>query len=133
MVMAALGSMIVGTLVVARAAVAEGSSDGALFIVEAAVFAGGTFAFVVIADAWLQLAATPGGARHTVARVGATAAAAALPTSLAMRDLIWSATGHKAEVQTAQQLASITVASAIICGVVASMVAYVVTSTARRN
>jgi hypothetical protein len=132
-VMAALGSVIVGALVVARLAVAEGSADGALFVVEAVVFAGGTFAFVMIADAWLRLAATPGGAKHTVARIGATAATAALPTSLAIRDLIWSTTGHTTDLQTAQQLASVILTSAVICGVVASGVAWAVTSTARRN
>lgn len=124
-VMAALGSIIAGVLVVARLAVAEGSSDGALFVIEAVVFAGGTFGFVMIADAWLQLAATPSSSKHTVVRVGATAAAAALPISLALRDLIWSAIGrHTTDVQTAQQLAAVTLTSAVICGVVASVVAW---------
>ncbi len=131
--MAALGSITAGVLVIARLAVAEGSSNRGLFVVEAVVFAGGTFGFVMIADAWLQLAATPSHAKHTVARVGATAAAAALPTSLALRGVILSITGHAADVQTAQQLATVTLTSAVICGVAASLVAYAVTSSGRRS
>jgi hypothetical protein len=126
-VVALLGSVIVGALVVARLTVAEGSSDGGLFAVEAVVFAGGTFAFVMIADAWLRLVATPARV-HTVARVGATVAAAALPTSLAMRDLIWSTIGHPTGVQTAGQLAWVTLTSAVICGAMACVVASAVTS-----
>jgi hypothetical protein len=132
-VMTALASTIVGGLVVGQLAVAEGSANAFLFVIEAVVFAGGTFGFVMIADAWLRLAVRPRLATHTVARVGSTVAALALPASLAVRDLIWSATGHSAGVQTAQQLAAVTVTSSVVCGVVASVVAYAVTSSARRN
>jgi hypothetical protein len=129
--LAALGSIAAGVLVVAGLAIGEGTSDAALLIVEAAVFAGGTFGFVMVADAWLQLAASP--AAHMVARVGATAAALALPLSLALRDLLWSATGHSGGVQTVGQLAAVTATSAAICGVAASVVAYAVHSRARRG
>lgn len=131
-VLAAVGSIAVGTLVVARLSVAEGSSGGALFAVEAFVFAGGTFAFVMVADVWLRLAIPPQGARHTVGRVGATVAAATLPVSLAVRGPIWSVTGHANGVRTPEQLAVVTLTSAVVCGVVAGMIAYAVTSARRR-
>jgi hypothetical protein len=133
-VMTALGSAVVSGLVIGQLAVAEGSANALLIVVEAVVFAGGTFGFVMIADAWLRLAAAPRRAKHTVARVGSTVAALALPASLAVRDLIWSATGHPAEVQTAEQLAVLTFTSAAVCGVVASVVSYaIVTSSARHE
>jgi hypothetical protein len=86
----------------------------------------------MIADAWLRLAATPG-PRHTVARVGLTSAALALPVSLAVRNVLWSATGHTGGVQTAAQLGAVTLTSAVVCGVAASVVAYAVSSSARRG
>ncbi|MFI6155527.1 hypothetical protein ACIBCA_22900 [Kitasatospora sp. NPDC051170] len=116
--LAATAALAAGLLVAAGLASGEGWPGALLFAVEAAVFAGGTFAFLMICNGVLRIAA-PGpvsGARRA-ARIAATAAASALPVALALRDPLWRLLGLGPRADSVGQWAVVMLAAALLTGV----------------
>lgn len=133
-VVALAASTAAGFLVATGLALGEGWSDLLLFLIEAIVFCGGTFAFVLICDAVLQIAVPRSkGTLPRSARIAATAGSLALPASLALRDTIWAALGLGRHVDSAWQLAALTLTSALLAGVITFAGALGATSRASRR
>ncbi|MFH9355327.1 hypothetical protein [Kitasatospora sp. NPDC017646] len=123
--LAAAGALTAGVLVATGLAVGEGWPGSLLFTVEAAVFAGGTFAFVTIGNSVLRFAASPPASRRRrAARTAATAGASALPVSLALRDTVWQLLGFGDHVDSIGQWAAVALACALLTAVLAFGVAW---------
>ncbi|MDI2127733.1 hypothetical protein [Yinghuangia seranimata] len=91
---------------------------------EAAVFAGGTFAFAVICNSVLWFAAPPPASRiRRAARIATTAGASALPVSLGLRDGIWQLLGFGHQVDSLGQWAVVALTGALLTGALAFGVA----------
>ncbi|MFF9645826.1 hypothetical protein [Kitasatospora aureofaciens] len=128
--LAAAASLTAGLLVATGLAVGEGWPGGLLFTVEAAVFAGGTFAFAMIGNSVLRFAAPPPASRtRRAARTAATAGASALPASLALRDTIWQQLGFGDHVDSVGQWAAV----ALACALLTAALAFGVAATATRE
>ncbi|MFD8786474.1 hypothetical protein [Kitasatospora sp. NPDC059599] len=128
-VFAAAAALGAGLLVATGLAVGEGWQGSLLFAVETTVFAGGTFAFLEVCNSVLRLTAprTVSGARRA-ARIGATAGAAVLPLSLALRDAVWRALGLGGQVDSIGRWAVVTLAGALLTGAIAFGVAMIGTT-----
>ncbi|MFD7455021.1 hypothetical protein [Kitasatospora sp. NPDC059827] len=128
--LAAVAAVAAGLLVATGLASGEGWPGVLLFTVEAAVFAGGTFAFVMIGNTALRFAASPpaSGTRRA-ARIATTAGASALPASLALRDTAWQLLGLGNQVDSVGQWAAFTLVFALLTGALT----FGVTATATRE
>ncbi|MFD0403874.1 hypothetical protein [Kitasatospora sp. NPDC127116] len=115
--LAAAAALTAGLLVATGLASGEGWPGVLLFTVEAAVFAGGTFAFVMICNSVLRFAASPpaSGTRRA-ARIATTAGALTLPVSLALRDTAWQLLGLGDHVESIGQWAAFALACALLTG-----------------
>ncbi|MFI9161088.1 hypothetical protein [Kitasatospora aureofaciens] len=115
--LAAAAAVAAGLLVATGLASGEGWPGILLFTVEAAVFAGGTFAFTMICNSLLRFA-TPPPASETrrAARIAITAGALTLPVSLALRDTAWQLLGLGDQVDSIGQWAAATLAFALLTG-----------------
>ena len=105
-------------LAVAAAQVRE-DGLGPLFFSETAWFAGGMYAFCMIANAVLQLTVqqTCGRLRHA-AHISVIAAATALPASLGLRSSILAASGLSGIRSTPSSITALTFTCAVLAGVV---------------
>ncbi|MBD0689752.1 hypothetical protein [Streptomyces sp. CBMA123] len=118
--LAAVAALAAGLLVATGLARGEGWPGALLFAVETAVFAGGTFAFVMICNSVLRFAAPPPASRRRrAARVAATAGALALPVSLALRDTVWRLLGLGEQVDSLGLWTALTLAGALLTGALA--------------
>ncbi|WP_459648040.1 hypothetical protein [Kitasatospora sp. Ki12] len=115
--LAAAAALAAGLLVATGLASGEGWPGALLFTVEAAVFAGGTFAFVMICNSVLRFAAPPPASRmRRAARIATTAGASALPVSLALRDTAWQLLGLGDQVDSVGPWAAFMLACALLTG-----------------
>ncbi|MGE7439299.1 hypothetical protein [Kitasatospora sp. NPDC001175] len=115
--LAAAAALAAGLLVAMGLALGEGWPGVLLFAVESAVFAGGTFAFVMICNSVLRFAAPPPASRtRRAARIATTAGALALPVSLALRDTVWQLLGLGDQVDSIGRWAAVTFACALLAG-----------------
>ncbi|MFG2918838.1 hypothetical protein ACGF0D_38880 [Kitasatospora sp. NPDC048298] len=115
--LAAAAALAAGLLVATGLASGEGWPGVLLFAMETAVFAGGTFAFVMICNSVLRLAAPPPVSRtRRAVRIATTAGALALPVSLALRDTVWRLLGLGDQVDSIGQWAAVTLACAVLTG-----------------
>ncbi|WP_158845116.1 hypothetical protein [Streptomyces sp. NRRL WC-3742] len=115
--LAAAAALAAGLLVATGLASGEGWPGVLLFAVEAAVFAGGTFAFVMICNSALRFAVSPPVSRtRRAARIATTAGALALPVSLALRDTVWQLLGFGDQVDSVGPWAAVTLACALLTG-----------------
>ncbi|MER7579719.1 hypothetical protein [Kitasatospora sp. NPDC097691] len=115
--LAAAAALAAGLLVATGLASGEGWPGIPLFTVETAVFAGGTFAFVMICNSALRFAAPPPASRtRRAARAATTAGALALPVSLALRDTVWHLLGLGDQVDSIGQWAAVTLVGALLTG-----------------
>ncbi|MGW2254953.1 hypothetical protein ACWCXH_32935 [Kitasatospora sp. NPDC001660] len=115
--LAAVAAVTAGLLVATGLASGEGWPGALLFTVETAVFAGGTFAFVMICNSVLRFASPPPASRtRRAARIATTAGALALPVSLALRDTAWQLLGLGDQVDSIGQWAAVTLAFALMTG-----------------
>ncbi|MFF2546601.1 hypothetical protein ACFVUY_29155 [Kitasatospora sp. NPDC058063] len=128
--LAAAAALTAGLLVATGLASGEGWPGVLLFTVEAAVFAGGTFAFVMICNSVLRFAASPpaSGTRRA-ARIATTAGALTLPVSLALRDTAWQLLGLGDRVDSIGQWA----AFALVCALLAGALTFGVAATGTRE
>ncbi|MER7674734.1 hypothetical protein ABTY61_40610 [Kitasatospora sp. NPDC096128] len=126
----AAAAVAAGLLVATGLASGEGWPGVLLFTVETAVFAGGTFAFVMICNSVLRFAALPPASRtRRAARMAITASALALPVSLALRDTAWQLLGLGDEVDSIGHWAAVTLTFALLTGALT----FGVTATATRE
>ncbi|MEU4584432.1 hypothetical protein AB0F92_20400 [Kitasatospora aureofaciens] len=115
--LAAAAALAAGLLVATGLASGEGWPGLPLFTVETAVFAGGTFAFVMISNSALRFAASPPASKtRRAARIATTAGALALPASLALRDTVWQLLGFGDQVDSIGQWAAVSLACALLTG-----------------
>ncbi|MEU4115707.1 hypothetical protein AB0F71_14560 [Kitasatospora sp. NPDC028055] len=115
--LAAAAAVAAGLLVATGMASGEGWPGVLLFTVETAVFAGGTFAFVMICNSVLRFAAPPPvSTTSRAARIAATAGALTLPVALALRDTAWQLLGLGDQVDSIGQWAAATLAFALLTG-----------------
>lgn len=107
-------------LVIAGALAREDGFNAPFFVIATLVFAGGAFSFAMICDAVLRLTVPrDAGTMRRAARVAGTVGALALPVSLGLRDIIWSAIGRSGSVSSTGQLAAVTLTSALLASVTA--------------
>lgn len=131
--LAAAAALGAGLLVVTGLASGEGWPGPALFALETAVFAGGTFAFVMLCNGVLRFAVLPPvSRRRRAARAAATAGALALPASLGLRDTVWQLLGLGEAVDSVGQLAAVVLTCALLTGALAFVVAATVARRPRR-
>ncbi|MDH6708240.1 cytochrome bd-type quinol oxidase subunit 2 [Kitasatospora sp. MAA19] len=124
--LAAAVGLAAGLLVATGLASGEDWPGAPLFAIETAVFAGGTFAFLMICNGVLRLAMpTTVSAPRRAARTAATATAAVAPVSLALRDALWRALGFGGQVHSLGQWAAVTLAGALLIGAIAFAVAMI--------
>ncbi|MFJ7243048.1 hypothetical protein ACIQWA_00220 [Kitasatospora sp. NPDC098652] len=115
--LAAAAAVAAGLLVATGMASGEGWPGALLFTVETAVFAGGTFAFVMICNSVLRFAASPPASTTSrAARIATTTGALTLPVALALRDTAWQLLGLGDQVDSIGQWAAATLAFALLTG-----------------
>ncbi|SOB88933.1 hypothetical protein [Streptomyces sp. 1331.2] len=115
--LAAAAAVAAGLLVATGLASGEGWPGVLLFTMETAVFAGGTFAFVMTCNSVLRFAAPPPASKtRRAARIATTAGALTLPVSLALRDTAWQLLGLGDQVDSIGQWAAVTLAFALLTG-----------------
>ncbi|MBV2153068.1 hypothetical protein [Kitasatospora sp. SUK 42] len=111
---AAALSLLAGALVVTGQAVGEGWPGGLLALAELTVFGSGFFAFCLLCDALLRIAAPP--RPPGAARAAAFAAALAVPVSGGLREAVWSLAGLPGEVDTPARLLALMAGCAVLAG-----------------
>lgn len=118
--LAAAASAAGAVLVITGFAVSEGGFPATVFLLYCGIFLSGTFGFVMAANAVLRLVSVPsvGRLRHA-ARTAITTGALTVPVVLGLRDAIWSACGLGGHAMTPGQLATLTLASALLMGSIA--------------
>ncbi|MFF2141625.1 hypothetical protein [Kitasatospora sp. NPDC058190] len=107
-------SLLAGALVVTGQAGGEGWPGWQLALAELTVFFSGFFAFCLLCDALLRIAAMP--RRPGAGRAAAFAAAAAVPVSGGLRDALWSLVGLPGAVDSAVRLLGLMAGCAVLAG-----------------